>query len=414
MPPGSGNRRPSDWYRIDVDTVRGVFIFASLIVGVYAAYWGWTQVENRYQRGKYHQALNNARNMQRTLRGNQGLIDFTDEYNSARASLRSAEEYAGEERWEPALRSAERGRSLFSAVLANLQRAESNGQAQFISVTSEVEYKRGERGDWLRAFNRGVLYAGDYVKTGDGSAEIMGVDGTVYTVRSETVILIGRTTGLGGSDSHRSISLNHGWVNLSTARTSSTVETPEAKAEVSEGSSALVAYDGTRRVGRFATYDGTMDIASNAGQRRNLRKLEQVVQTGRALSEKRRLPAAPLPVDPGDNLEVRLDEKDRLVLSWQPVPGAQSYALQVARNRLFVRNIIDVTDRASTSATLGLQGDGTFVWRVAAIGDGDIMGPWSTARRFRISPALPVIEQDPDLPLDDTLEVDSPAAVGSL
>lgn len=410
MPSRSHKRRPSDWYKIDVDTVRGVFIFVSLLAAVYAAYWGWSRLEGRWQRGEYRQVLNDARNMQRTLRGNQGLIDFIDEYNTARSSLRSAQEYAGEERWEPALRSAERGRSLLSAVLANLQSAESNGQAQFISVTSEVEYRRGERGDWLRAFNRGVLYAGDYVKTGDGSAEIMGVDGTVYTVRSDTVILIGRSTGLGGKSAHRSISLSHGWVNLSTARTPSTVETPDAKAEVNEGSSALVAYDGTRRVGRFATYDGSMDVASNAGQRRNLRKLEQVVQTGRSLSEKRRLPAAPLPVDPGDNLEIRLDEMDRLVLSWQPVPGARRYALQVARNRLFVRNIIDVDDRATTSATLGLQGDGTFVWRVAAVGDGDVMGPWSTARRFRVSPPVPVIEQDPDLPLP---EVDSPAAAGT-
>lgn len=414
MPPRSRKRRPSDWYKIDVDTVRGVFIFASLVVGLYAAYWGWSQLESRYQRGKYRQVLNEARNIQRTLRGNQGLTDYANEYNTARASLRSAEEYAGEERWEPALRSAERGRTLFSAVLSNLQRAESNGQAQFISVTSEVEYKRGERGDWLRAFNRGVLYAGDYVKTGDGSAEIMGVDGTVYTVRSDTVILIGRTTGLGARSGRRSISLNHGWVNLSTARTPSTVETPDAKAEINEGSSALVAYDGTRRVGRFATYDGTMDVASSGGQRRNLKKLEQVVQTGRSLSEKRRLPAAPVPVDPGDNLEVRLDEMDRLVLSWQPVPGARSYALQVARNRLFVRNIIDVTDRDATSATLGLQGDGTFVWRVAAIGEGDVMGPWSTARRFRISPPVPVIQDEQDPLLDDTSAAGGSDATGSL
>jgi len=379
---------------------------------VYAAYWGWTQLEGRYQQGKYRQVLNEARGLQRNLRGNQGLTDFTTEYATARASLRAAEEFAGELRWEPALRSAERGRSLFAAVLNNLQRAESNGQAQFISVTSEVEYKRGERGDWQRAFNRGVLYAGDYVKTGDGSAEIMGVDGTVYTVRSETVILIGRTTGIGGKSTQRSISLNHGWVNLSTARTPSTVETPDAKAEVNEGSSALVAYDGTRRVGRFATYDGTMDV-SHGGQRRNLRKLEQVVQTGNSLSETRRLPAAPLPIDPSDNLEVRLDEHDQLVLSWQPIPGARRYALQVARNRLFVRNIIDVDDRSTTSATLGLQGDGTFVWRVAAIGDGDVMGPWSTARRFRISPAVPVLEQE-DPEFEEALETASAAAAGSL
>jgi hypothetical protein len=385
-----------------------VIIFALLVAGVYVAFLAWNQLEGRFQRSNYRHALNDARELQRTLRGKQGLSDFSSEYSTARASLRSAEEAAGADKWTLAVRSAERGRSLLAAILSNLERAEANGQAQFISVTSEVEYKRGERSNWQRAFNRGVLYAGDYVKTGDGSAEIMGVDGTVYTVRSDTVILIGRTTGLGGKSTRRSISLNHGWVNLSTARAASTVETPDARAEVNEASSALVAYDGTRRVGRFATYDGSMDIASSAGQRRNLKKLEQVVQTGRTLSETRRLPAAPLPIDPSDNLEVRLDESDRLVLSWQPVPGARRYALQVARNRLFVRNIIDVDDRPSTSATLGLQGDGTFVWRVAAIADGGVVGPWSTARRFRISPAIPVLEPD-ELPL----ETEPAAAVGS-
>jgi hypothetical protein len=183
-------------------------------------------------------------------------------------------------------------------------------------------------------------------------------------------------------------------VNLSTARSPSTITTPDAKAEVNEGSSALVAYDGTRRVGRFATYSGTMDIASVTGEQRNLAQLEHVVQTGADLSEKRRLPAAPVPVDPGDNLEVQLDVDEELVLSWQPVPGARRYALQVARNRLFVRNVIDVEDRTGTRATLGLRGDGTFLWRVAAIGDSGILGPWSTARRFRVLPPEPVVEDE--------------------
>jgi hypothetical protein len=372
-------------------------IFVSLIAAVYFGYQGWGQLEGRYQRGQYRRVLHEARNIQRSLRSNQGLTDFADEYTTARTSLRSAEELAAEERWQAALRSAERGRTLLASILGHLERAETNGQANFISVTSEVEFRRGERGDWQRAFNRGVLYAGDYVKTGSGSAEIMGIDGTVYTVRSDTVILIGRTTGLEGKSTQRSISLNHGWVNLSTARTSSTVATPEASAEINEDSSALVAYDGTRRVGRFANYSGTMDIASSTGQRRNLKQLEQVVQTGRALSDKRRLPAAPQPVDPGDNLELRLDENDELVLSWQPVPGARRYALQIARNRLFVRNIIDVDDRSTTSATLGLRGDGTFVWRVAAIGEGGVTGPWSTARRFRVTPAEPLVAAEDEL-----------------
>jgi hypothetical protein len=397
VPRGSSNRWQRDWYKIDVDTIRGLLIFASLVGIVYAGYTGWDKLEERYQRGKYRRVLHEARSLQRSVRSNQSITDYSDEYTTARANLRSAEEFATEQRWDAALRSAERGRSLLSSVLASMQRAETNGQAQFISVSSEVEFRRGERGDWQRAFSRGVLYAGDYVKTGDGSTEIMGTDGTVYTVRSDTVIIIGRTTGLEGKSTQRSISLNHGWVNLSTARTSSTITTPDARAEINVDSSVLVAYDGTRRVGRFATYSGTMDVASSTGQRRSLRQLEQVVQSGKTLSEKRRLPSAPLPVGPGDNLELRLDENDQVVLSWQPVPGARRYALQVARNRLFVANIIDVEDRSSTSATLGLRGDGTFVWRVAAISDGGIVGPWSTARRFRVSPAVPIVEQEEPL-----------------
>jgi len=390
--------RLRDWYKIDVDTVRGVIIFASVLALVYFLYQGWDKIEARYQRGKYSRVLLEARSLQRSAKTNQGLADFAEEYSTARQSLQAAEAFAADERWEPALTSAERGRSLLTSVLNQLQRIESNGQAQFIAVSNDVEFRRGERGDWQRAFSRGVLYAGDYVKTGDrGSTEIMGVDGTVYTVRSDTVILIGRTTGLEGKSTQRSISLTHGWVNLSTARSNSTVTTPQAKAEINEGSSALVSYDGTRRVGRFAIYSGTMDLASSGGQRRNLGALEQVVQTGRSLSEKRPLPSAPLPVDPGDNLELQLGEQDQLVLSWQPVPGASRYALQVARNRLFVRKIIDVDDRETTRATLGLRGDGTFLWRVAAIGESGILGPWSIARRFRVTPE-PAVDDELLLP----------------
>ncbi len=391
MAPRSRDRWQRDWYQIDVDTVRGALILVAIVVGLFLTWKGWDEIESRYQRGKYQRVLHEARGLLASVREHRALAEYGDEYTRARSSLRAAEEFAGEARWEPALQSAERSRSILGAVMRGIERAESSGQAQFIAVEGGVDFRRGERGEWQRAFSRGVLYAGDYVKTASsGTAEIMGIDGTVYTVREDTVILIGRTTGLGGTRTQRSISIDYGWVNLSTAKAASTIATPAAKAEVNEDSSALVAYDGTRRVGRFATYSGTMDIASNGGQRRNLRHMEQVVQTGDALSAKRRLPAAPLPVDPGDNLEVELTDEAQVVLSWQPVPGAERYALQVARNRLFARNIIDVDDRSTTRATLGLGGDGTFVWRVAAIGSEGVLGPWSTPRRFQVvAPAPP-------------------------
>ncbi len=76
---------------------------------------------------------------------------------------------------------------------------------------------------------------------------------------------------------------------------------------------------------------------------------------------------------------------ESLVLEWQPVEGASRYALQVARTRFFVQNLIDLDDRTKTSATIGLQGTGSFVWRVAAFDRQGVQGPWSTLRRFRVT-----------------------------
>jgi hypothetical protein len=73
------------------------------------------------------------------------------------------------------------------------------------------------------------------------------------------------------------------------------------------------------------------------------------------------------------------------VLAWQAVEGAETYALQVSASPLFVDNVIDVEGRRSTRATLGVRGEGVFHWRVAASGPGGALGPWSGARRFRVT-----------------------------
>ena len=53
-------------------------------------------------------------------------------------------------------------------------------------------------------------------------------------------------------------------------------------------------------------------------------------------------------------------------------------------------NIVDVDDREETRATIGLRGEGTFVWRVAAYNKVDTQGPWSSLQRFRVAARLPM------------------------
>jgi hypothetical protein len=181
--------------------------------------------------------------------------------------------------------------------------------------------------------------------------------------------------------------MEYGWVNLSTAKSSSNVKTPGAVARVKESSEAYVAVDKGTNQGRFGAYSGGMELSSNGGLKREVGALQQVVQTGGLLSEPKPMPARPEPLEPQDDLLLDLGQSRKLVLAWSPVPGASRYALQISRNHLFVDNVIDAVNRTKVRATLGLRGEGTFQWRVAAFGAGGLQGPWSEPRKFRVVPA---------------------------
>jgi hypothetical protein len=171
---------------------------------------------------------------------------------------------------------------------------------------------------------------------------------------------------------------------MNTAQGVGTVRTPSASARVREESQALVAYDEQAGVGRFATYQGNMEVSTDDGRTQEVGELQQVVQNRRGLSRPQPLPAIPALASPADGEVFDLDDR-QLVLTWQPVAGAERYALQVSRSQHFVDNIIDVEDRDNLKATLGLRGAGSFMWRVAAFGREGIMGPWSEPRGFRVA-----------------------------
>jgi len=146
-----------------------------------------------------------------------------------------------------------------------------------------------------------------------------------------------------------------------------------------------VAYDRGTASGRYTSFRGALEVAAPGGSTRRVGELQQVVQTGSQISEPRRLPGSPAILEPADNAQLNLDRVKELVLAWAPVEGAARYALQVSRNRLFVDNVIDVDNRGGTRATLGVRGEGTFLWRVASFGRDGLQGPWSPPRQFRVA-----------------------------
>jgi hypothetical protein len=379
-------RKPSDrrgWYTLSVDTLRGFVVLVVLAAAAGAGFWMWRDWQAHSEQRRAAALIEEAQTLVVRLQSATGLAAHREELESGRGYLQEARKAYGQGDFPAARRAGQQARYVLMAVLDTLARRGDSGDANFISVQGEVEYRRGETGEWETARSRVALASGDYVRTGaGGSAEIMFGDGTLYTVRPNTSFIVSRRQGGGGGD--RSITMEYGWVNLNTASRGARVGTPTADAEVEEDSEAFVSYRRDTREGRFGAYRGSLEVAGEAG-RRKIGELEEVVQLDGELSEPRPLPRRPEPVEPADNLLLDSDKVRELVLAWRPVEGASRYALQVSRNQLFVDNLIEDADRAKTQATLGLRGDGSFLWRVAAIGRDGSRGPWSSARKFRVA-----------------------------
>ena len=380
------SRAGKDWYSISVDTLRGwgflLLILVILAVGLFV----WQRVDRRSIEHQAAAVIADAGRMLQELGEEKRVAGFASEYAAGRLSLDEAKTKLAAKDFPGALDAGQKSRKMLRSILDALALRGSSGLAQFNEVEGDVEYRRGDGGEWQEARLRAHLQPGDYVRTAEnGSAQIMFVDGTLYTVRPNTQFIVTPSTAGGGSP-EQAIEMEYGWVNLSTSeRSGSNVKTPGAIARVKEDSEAFVSVDKGSNQGRFGATRGAMELSSKSGLTREIKGLQQVVQTGDLLSEPKPLPAPPEPSEPDDNLALDLDSTRKLVLAWAPVPGASRYALQVSRNILFVDNVIDAENRSRPRATLGLRGEGTFLWRVAAYGSDGVLGPWSGTRKFRVA-----------------------------
>jgi hypothetical protein len=367
------------------DTVKGWGFALIMLVVVALGFVGYRLLEGVVLKREVAMAIQEAQDLLQTVRDEGGLDSYREEYDLASDHLEKAKAVRAAGDLKEAFRSAERSRTLLLSVVSALRLRGPEGEALFVAVEGGVEFRRGERGPWQEARSRGMLNAGDYVKTSArGSAEIMTVDGALYTIRPNTIILVGEVRPAPGAGRQQTINLEFGWVDLGTSQSGSRVTTPDAEARVREETTAQISYDQEAKEGRFAAYGGAMVVATEAGASQKIGPLEQVVQSAGTLSQAKPLPAAPRLLGPEDDFETSLEKDSELVLSWQAVGDAASYALQVARTRFFVRNIIDVADRTEPRARLGLQGQGSFVWRVAVVDREGMRGPWSDPRRFRV------------------------------
>ncbi|MEE2778551.1 MAG: hypothetical protein VYE73_17520 [Acidobacteriota bacterium] len=376
--------KKSGWYSLSEDSLWSLGRFLILLavsLGGWQGYLKWDEYTLERRAG---QSLNAARDMLAGVGEGEVAGGFSGELSEAELNLSEAETAWVEGSLRTALFKARVSRGIVVDVLDSIQNPGRRGEARFIYVEGEVDYRRGETGLFRRARPRDVLYEGDYVRSSArGSAEVLfDSDGTLFTVRPGTMLKVQRDLSLRGRG--EPVRMEYGWVDLQTSRRTSGIETVYAALRVETESEASVTFAVNSQTGVCAVGKGTAEIASTeSGEKRELAELEQVVQRQEELGETRVLLDQPEAVGPPNNFDLNLDCDREVVLSWSGVEGARGYQLQVSRNRLFGERLVDQT-RGKTSATLGINGEGNFFWRVAALADDGVLGPWSLLCKFRV------------------------------
>ncbi len=378
-------RRQNDWYSISVDSLRAWTAFGVVVVALVLGYFGFRSWEKGLDKRAAVAAIDAAVDLAGELGQQPGVAAYRAELEDARRTAGEARDSYDQGDYARALATARSARSLLEWIGASLGRRDSLGEAQFLTVEGSVQYSRGESGDWEPAAAGQSLASGDYVRTGPGgSAEIAFANGTRSVVRANTMFRVYRTSSVGGNP-EQAISMQYGWVNLDTSERDSSVTTPDAQARVRRDSEAAVSYDRDSGTAHFVSYEGNVEVASKSGVRREVAPLKQVVQVGGDLSTPSDLPPRPQLLAPADNFQVNFGKTQQLKLDWTPIRGAVRYALQIAKDGSFTDRVIDAPDRLRTGATLGLRGEGSFEWRVAAVDRDGVQGPWSEPRSFRVA-----------------------------
>lgn len=379
-----------DWYYVSKETLwRWLLLLAVAAVLVSGGIYLWVHrvedVEGRARReiAAAEELLTKGRLAPGAARAREEIDAATEKLEGARGAFAAG-------RFPEALQEAVEARQL--AVRIASGGGSLRHDAAIMELGGRVEIQRASRATWEPARVGMKLYEGDFLKTGaNGLAEVMAIDGTFYRIKAETLFEVHRSRTLpggGAGETRRQSEIKFivGTVDINTGEGSrSIVRTDAATADIASRSTVGVDVDPSRTTG-VSAFRGRVTLSTESGSV-TLGERERVVARAGAggLGPKVKLPDPPRMLAPDDATVFDLNRRQPVTLRWTPLKEATRYRLQIARSRLFIPDSIILTDdRPRPEATIEVQEEGSFYWRVATLGAGAVVSEWSPTRRFRV------------------------------
>jgi hypothetical protein len=247
--------------------------------------------------------------------------------------------------------------------------SETSQQAHITALDGTVRIKKASGDAWVRADYSVPLEKGDVIQTGpEGMAKIAFNDGTNYTVKQDSLIVIAENSANDRQQTNVAVNVTTGTVDLATGTylqgSKSQVIVDGATASLAPESAARVRKDShsqrdelliTKGRGVVQRGDQTVQLTDweKASFKANDGPLEKIKEIG-----------PPTPISPANMMPIFAPSEDKPIeFSWTPMTNAKGYRLQISRNPYFSSLIVD---RKVTSPAVMVSGlsEGPYYWMV--------------------------------------------------
>ena len=264
--------------------------------------------------------------------------------------------------------------------------------ARIISFEGEVRITRAATRETILVTKETHVSAGDTIQTqADGRAIVQMIDGSVYTVRPNSTVVIRDNSSLFGGNNVR-VSLDDGQLNVRTddqpANTENVVEMRDSETQIRSQTDA--SFNADDRVAEIRVSRGGVETTVG-GAKTTITEIEFAAVNNGRVSSKETLLAAPRLASPA-NLAQLVDAAGagaNVSLTWQddgstPLAG---FYLQVARSSYFASDsiLIDRSGLSTRDFRVGGLSPGTYYWRVRSTARSGQTSDWSEPWKFTVA-----------------------------
>jgi len=264
-------------------------------------------------------------------------------------------------------------------------------QAHFTALDGTIRVRKGNGNSWINADYNVPLEKGDVVQTGaEGMAKIVFNDGTNYTVKQDSLIVIEENSANDQQQTNVSVAVTTGTVDLTTATyvqgSKSQVIVAGAKASLAPDSSAMVHNNPKDDQHEILVKRGSGEIQRN-GEVVHLSNWEKVSFHSESKTMERATEIGPpAPITPGNMMPVFMNagEKSKEVeFAWTPMTNAAGYRLRISHNPYFSSLLMDRKVESQSVVVTGLP-VGAYYWSIQSYDAAGKISVESEKNRFTI------------------------------